>query len=142
MKKKFIFCITALALAAIFSEVGAQETTPTLDTVTVLGKREGGLPASVVLTSVDVMGSEMIENKNVKNSWELLGQMPGASLKSWQMGLESGKPAFRGFNGAGYVNGIKLLIDGVPSNSNSGNMRHLDTVVPLDIDYIEVVRGT
>ncbi len=142
MKKNFIFCITALALAAIFSEVGAQETTPTLDTVTVLGKREGGLPASVVLTSVDVMGSEMIENKNVKNSWELLGQMPGASLKSWQMGLESGKPAFRGFNGAGYVNGIKLLIDGVPSNSNSGNMRHLDTVVPLDIDYIEVVRGT
>ena len=142
MKNKSGFSVLALALVTLFSDARAQEATPTLDTVTVLGKREGGLPASVVLTSVDVMGSEMIENKNVKNSWELLGQMPGASLKSWQMGLESGKPAFRGFNGAGYVNGIKLLIDGVPSNSNSGNMRHLDTVVPMDIDYIEVVRGT
>jgi iron complex outermembrane receptor protein len=142
MKNQFNYSVMALTLALLFSDVSAQESNLMLDTVTVLGKREGALPASVVLTSVDVMGSEMIEDKNVKNSWELLGQMPGTSLKSWQMGLESGKPAFRGFNGAGYVNGIKLLIDGVPSNSNSGNMRHLDMVFPLDIDYIEVVRGT
>ena len=34
------------------------------------------------------------------------------------------------------------MIDGVPSNVNSGNMRHLDMIFPLDIDYVEVVRGT
>lgn len=129
-----------LGLSALTAQ--GREAAAVLDTVTVIGQRDGPLPASVILTSVDVMGSESIEDKQVKNSWELLGQMPGASLKSWQMGLESGKPAFRGFNGAGYVNGIKLLIDGVPSNSNAGNMRHLDMIFPLDIDYIEVIRGT
>ncbi|MBF8782087.1 TonB-dependent receptor, partial [Pseudomonas fulva] len=36
----------------------------------------------------------------------------------------------------------KTLIDGVPSNVNSGNQRFIDMVFPLDLDYIEVVRGT
>jgi len=76
------------------------------------------------------------------NSWELIGQMPGVQLTEFRLGAESGKPSFRAFNGEGYINGIKLLIDGVPSNVNSGNMRYLDMIFPLDIDYVEVVRGT
>jgi len=122
--------------------VFAQESTAVLGSVVVTASREGGLPATAVLTSVDLMGSDQIEDKNVKNSWELMGQMPGISLKSWQMGLESGKPALRGFNGEGYVSGVKLLIDGVPANTNAGHMRQLDMISPMDIDYIEVVRGT
>ena len=136
--------LVPLSVAALVAgwHAQAQESMAVLGAVTVTGTREAALPAASILTSVDVMGAEMIEDKNVKNSWELLGQMPGISMKSWQMGLESGKPAFRGFNGAGYVNGIKLLIDGIPSNTNAGNMRHLDMIFPLDIDAIEVVRGT
>ncbi|MNV14475.1 Fe(3+) dicitrate transport protein FecA precursor [compost metagenome] len=76
------------------------------------------------------------------NSWELLGQMPGIQLTETRQGAESGKVTFRAFNGEGYINGIKTLIDGVPSNVNSGNQRFIDMVFPLDIDYIEVVRGT
>ena len=37
---------------------------------------------------------------------------------------------------------MKLLIDGVPSNGNDGNMPYLDVVFPLDIEAVEVVRGT
>jgi len=135
----------ALAVAVVCScsnLVFAQESTAVLGSVVVTASREGGLPATAVLTSVDLMGSDQIEDKNVKNSWELMGQMPGISLKSWQMGLESGKPALRGFNGEGYVSGVKLLIDGVPANTNAGHMRQLDMISPMDIDYIEVVRGT
>ncbi len=142
MKKKIVLTPIALVASIMMCGAYAQESTLVLGAVSVNASKEGSLPTKSILTSVDVMGKEYIEDKNVKNSWELLGQMPGASIKSWQMGLESGKPAFRGFNGAGYINGIKLLIDGVPSNSNAGNMRHLDTVFPLDIEYIEVVRGT
>lgn len=143
MKKTHVLCSPLpLALLMLGLHAQAQESMAVLGAVTVTGSREAALPAASILTSVDVMGAEMIEDKNVKNSWELLGQMPGISLKSWQMGLESGKPAFRGFNGAGYVNGIKLLIDGVPSNTNSGNMRHMDMLFPMDIDAMEVVRGT
>ena len=133
----------SVAVLFIFSPwVLAQESTAVLGAVEVSAPKEGALPASAVLTSVDLMGADMVEDKNVKNSWELLGQMPGISLKSWQMGLESGKPALRGFNGEGYISGVKLLIDGVPANTNAGHMRQLDMISPLDIDYIEVVRGT
>lgn len=133
----------AFAVGCSFSScVWTQESTAVLGTVVVTASKESALPATAVLTSVDLMGSDQVEDKNVKNSWELLGQMPGISLKSWQMGLESGKAALRGFNGEGYVNGVKLLIDGVPANTNSGNMRQLDMIFPMDIDYIEVVRGT
>ncbi len=141
-KNNFVLAPLSLAALMLSFHAHAQESMAVLGAVTVTGSREATLPSASILTSVDVMGAEMIEGKNVKNSWELLGQMPGISLKSWQMGLESGKPAFRGFNGAGYVNGIKLLIDGIPSNTNSGNMRHLDMIFPMDIDAIEVVRGT
>jgi iron complex outermembrane receptor protein len=76
------------------------------------------------------------------NSWELIGQMPGIQLTETRMGAESGKATFRAFNGEGYINGIKVLIDGIPSNVNSGNQRFIDMIFPLDIEYIEVVRGT
>lgn len=98
--------------------------------------------SSGVLTSVDVLGADKIEKQNVSNSWELLGQMPGIQLTETRQGAESGKATFRAFNGEGYINGIKTLIDGVPSNVNSGNQRFIDMVFPLDLDYIEVVRGT
>ncbi|MBJ9975233.1 TonB-dependent receptor [Pseudomonas sp. S75] len=95
-----------------------------------------------VLTSVDVLGADQVQDKNVMNSWQLLGQMPGIQLTETGQGAESGKVSFRAFNGEGYINGIKTLIDGVPSNVNSGNQRFIDMVFPLDIEYIEVVRGT
>lgn len=95
-----------------------------------------------ILTSVDIMGSDKIEDKHVMNSWELLGQMPGIQLTETRMGAESGKVTFRAFNGEGYINGIKVLIDGIPSNVNSGNQRFMDMLFPLDLEYIEVVRGT
>ena len=133
-----VIAMTCLGSSVVFS----QESTAVLGAVTVNAPRNAALPATAILTSVDVMGGDMIEDKHVKNSWELLGQLPGISLKSWQMGLESGKPALRGFNGEGYVSGVKLLIDGIPATTNAGHMRQLDMVFPMDIDYIEVVRGT
>lgn len=132
----------AWLMSLAFSSAYAQESTVTLGEISVSAPKGGGLPASRIMTSVDIMGSERVEDKNVMNSWELMGQMPGIQLTEFRMGAESGKPSFRAFNGEGYINGIKLLIDGVPSNTNSGNLRYMDMVFPLDIDYIEVVRGT
>ena len=112
-----------------------------MGTVEVRSSRDQ-LTANEVLTSVDVLGAEDIEDKNVSQSWELLGLMPGMQLTETRQGAESGKVSFRAFNGEGYLNAIKTLIDGVPSNVNSGNQRFIDMLFPLEIDYIEVVRGT
>ncbi|MCK6386803.1 MAG: TonB-dependent receptor [Zoogloea sp.] len=131
----------ATLLASNAHGADAGEATLTLGAVTV-SAAPGPLPIQTLLTSVDILGGDKVADKNVANSWELLGQMPGVQLTETRMGTESGKATFRAFNGEGYINGIKVLIDGVPSNVNSGNQRFIDMIFPLDIEYIEVVRGT
>lgn len=133
--------LTALFTADLHAESSGTSTL-SLGAITVTPKDNGPLLTDSILTSVDIMGSDKIEDKTVSNSWELLGQMPGIQLTETRMGAESGKVTFRAFNGEGYINGIKTLIDGIPSNVNSGNQRFIDMIFPLDIDYIEVVRGT
>lgn len=134
----------ALVSALSFLAHGAHAADPAivLGNLTILAPKNGPLLSNQVLTSVDILGGDKVQNKNVMNSWELLGQMPGIQLTETRMGAESGKATFRAFNGEGYINGIKVLIDGIPSNVNSGNQRFIDMIFPLEIDYIEVVRGT
>lgn len=133
----------ALGLAGLAPVVHAADPAIVMGEVRVSAQRDAGaLRSSTVLTSVDVLGADKIEDKNVTNSWELVGQLPGIQLTETRMGAESGKVTFRAFNGEGYINGIKVLIDGIPSNVNSGNQRFIDMIFPLEVDYIEVVRGT
>ncbi|MBJ2177974.1 TonB-dependent receptor [Pseudomonas veronii] len=132
---------TAFAVPDLYAAQSGNSTL-TLGEVRISKQASAALRTENVLTSVDVMGGDQVEDKNVMNSWQLLGQMPGIQLTETGQGAESGKATFRAFNGEGYINGIKVLIDGIPSNVNSGNQRFIDMVSPLDIDYIEVVRGT
>jgi iron complex outermembrane receptor protein len=95
-----------------------------------------------VLTSVDRFGGDVAQAADVRNVYELIGRMPGIQLTDFNQGTVSGKFSMRGFNGEGNINAVKLLIDGVPANSNDGNMPYIDMVFPLNIQTIEVVRGT
>lgn len=146
MPVRFFFSVpvllSGLSVSPAQAQVPASDSSITLGKVEVRHAAKGPLQAHSVLTSVDVMGHDKVEDKNVLNSWELLGQMPGVQLTETRQGAESGKATFRAFNGEGYINGIKTLIDGIPSNVNSGNQRFIDMVFPLEVDYIEVVRGT
>lgn len=143
MKNTPLCLAIASALPLLSSPVHADESTLTLGEIKVTARTSSGpLTSRNVLTSVDIMGGERFENQTVASSWELLGLMPGIQLTEFRMGAESGKATFRAFNGEGYINGIKVLIDGVPSNVNSGNQRFIDMVPTLDLAYIEVVRGT
>ena len=114
----------------------------TLGKIQVVGSETGSLQSQDMLTSVDILGSSMIESQNVDNSWELFSLLPGVTLTNFNQGAISGEFSIRGFNGEGEINAVKLLIDGIPSNSNSGNMEYIDSVFPLDIESIELVRGT
>jgi len=141
MNKKVL--ASALALATSAQLAHAADPKIVMGEVRVSAQRDAGaLRSSTVLTSVDVLGADKIEDKNVGSSWELVGQLPGIQMTETRMGAESGKASFRAFNGEGYINGIKVLIDGIPSNVNSGNQRFIDMIFPLEVDYIEVVRGT
>ncbi|KJU77245.1 hypothetical protein N619_32300 [Ectopseudomonas oleovorans] len=111
--------MTALVTPQIHA-ASSGNSTVSLGSVYVTPEASGTLRTDSILSSVDIMGSDKIEDKTVMNSWELVGQMPGIQLTETRMGAESGKVTFRAFNGEGYINGIKTLIDGVPSNVNSG----------------------
>ncbi|MFA5984356.1 MAG: TonB-dependent receptor [Methylococcaceae bacterium] len=102
----------------------------------------GALNSRDILTSVDVLHADKIENQNVQNAHELFRQLPGVQITQFNQGTTSGKLSFRGFNGEGNINAVKLLIDGIPSNTNDGNMPFLEGLFSQDIDSIEVVRGT
>lgn len=114
----------------------------TLGEVTVTAERGGGSSARDVLSSVDILGAERVQVQQVDNAWELFTRAPGVMTTEFNQGTTSGKFSFRAFNGEGEINAVKLLIDGIPSNSNDGNMPYLDVIFPLDIESIEVVRGT
>jgi len=98
--------------------------------------------AKSLLTSVDRLGGDVAQAANVDYAWELIGKMPGVLVTDFNQGTTSGKFSFRGFNGEGEINAVKLLVDGVPSNGNDGNMPYLDMVFPLDIAGVEIVRGS
>ena len=143
MKRPILPMLLAPALSLSSQYALADDPVMVIGEVRVSAQRPGGaLLSNSVMSSVDVLGADKLEDKNVANSWELLGQLPGIQLTETRMGAESGKASFRAFNGEGYINGIKVLIDGIPSNVNSGNQRFIDMVFPLEVDYIEVVRGT
>ena len=132
-------------LSSALAETGkTEDSTLTLGTVTVQGTSasSGPLSTSSVLSSVDVLGADILEKMPVNYSWELFSRAPGVMLTEFNQGTTSGKISFRGFNGEGEVNAVKLLIDGIPSNSNDGNMPFMDMIFPMELDSIEVVRGT
>ncbi len=120
------------------------EATPRFDIgrVDVRTTRRPALSARQLLTSVDTLHRDMIETQPAQAAWELFSLVPGALLTPFQQGTTSGKVSLRGFNGEGEVNAVKLLIDGVPANSHNGNMPYLDAVLPIELESIEVVRGT
>ncbi len=139
-----------LAIGLCFGlSANAQDTTEntaapamTVGVVTVVGKAMGPLATRNVLTSVDLLDESKIANQAVSHNWQLFGQLPGVMLTQYGQGTTSGKISIRGFTGEGEINAVKLLIDGVPSNSNDGMMPYLDLAPLLDIRAVELVRGT
>ncbi|WP_345061007.1 TonB-dependent receptor [Acidovorax lacteus] len=114
----------------------------TLGTVTVKSAPWGALNVRNVFSSVDILGASMLQDQHVDYSWELLTRAPGVQVTQFKQGTDAGRFSMRGFNGEGRVNAVKLLIDGIPSNDNAGGMPFLDAVFPLEMEAIEIVRGT
>ncbi|SHM99031.1 iron complex outermembrane recepter protein [Pseudomonas asturiensis] len=136
-----LFALTPLG-EAIAETRDSADSVVTLGAVAVSAGQNGPLASRNILSSVDVLGADILEKQPVQYSWELFGRVPGVMLTQFNQGTTSGKLSFRGFNGEGEVNAVKLLIDGIPSNTNDGNMPFIDMIFPLEIDNIEVVRGT
>ena len=149
MKSSTIALSTGLFLAAMPAAARAEaapegrraDTSFSVGEIVVTARGMAGSTDNV-LTSVDRLGGGGAQAADVDNLYELVGQMPGIQVTDFNQGTTSGKFSMRGFNGEGNINAVKLLIDGVPSNSNDGNIPYIDMVFPLNVETIEVVRGT
>ena len=137
-----IASLAASAWAQTAVSESANDAALTLGTITVQSAPSGALNARNVFSSVDILGASVLQDQHVDYSWELLTRAPGVQVTQFKQGTDAGRFSMRGFNGEGRVNAVKLLIDGIPSNVNSGNQRFIDMIFPLEIEYIEVVRGT
>ena len=115
------------------------------ETVVVIGaaSERGGLhPESAdSIGSVDIIGGDQIARENVDLSYELLKKVPGVYVNDYNQGVVAGGIGLRGFNTEGDIMHTKLLVDGIPTNINAGNGL-LDSVLPLAIDRLEIVKGT
>ncbi len=134
--------LVAPVLAQARIDPPSEDSTLTLGAVNINAAAAGPLSARNVFSSVDILGAGLLEDQHVDYSWELLTRAPGVQVTQFKQGTDAGRFSFRGFNGEGRINAVKLLIDGIPSNDNAGGMPFLDAVFPLDIEAIEIVRGT
>lgn len=109
----------------------------------VVTAKGGALSPRQILTSVNVLTMEQIENQTNYSNFELINQVPGVMLGEYAgKGVGFGTVSMRGFNTEGVLNAVKLLIDGVPSNANDGNTYYIDMVPRIDMEAVEVVKGT
>ena len=94
-----------------------------------------------LLGSVDIIGADQLQRENVDLSYELLKKVPGVYVSDYNQGVVAGGIGMRGFNTEGDIMHVKLLVDGIPTNVNSG-VGDLNAIFPFDIDRIELVKGT
>ena len=110
-----------------------------IGTITVT-EQKGYLSTADLPTSVDIMGTDQIENENVDFSMELFKKMPGVYYGDWNQGIVSGTFSIRGFD-ANHDVPAALIVDGIPHNWARGSM-DIQPFFPMEIERIELVKGT
>lgn len=144
-KSPLVIAVTMCIHGAAFAQSTSTASPSTVLSVSeVVVTAEGGaLSPRQILTSVNVLPQERIEKLPVYSNYELLNQVPGVMGNDFSgKGIGHGTISMRGFNAEGSLNAVKLLIDGIPSNANDGNTYYMDMVPRLDIEAVEVVKGT
>ena len=115
-----------------------------LSAVQVVGagaQRTRQLSANDLAGSVSVLSGEQIAREQVSFAQELLKKVPGVYRAEFNQGIVAGDIGVRGFNTESDIASTKLLIDGIPSNLNSG-VSEMNALFPLEIARMTVVRGT
>lgn len=101
----------------------------------------GPLRGYDVVTSVDILAGDTAQRGNTNEPLEILRRAPAVYVESYNQGIISSDIGIRAFNTTGDIGATKLLVDGIPSNLHIG-YPDLKAVSPLEIERIEVVKGT
>lgn len=107
----------------------------------VVTAKSNHVEAADIPSSVDVMGADQLENENVNFSMELMKKFPGIYSGEYNQGVVAGTFSMRGYD-LNSTAPVALLIDGIPSYYSSIKGVDMQSIFPLEIQRIDLVRGT
>ena len=111
-----------------------------LDDITV---QEKSKRFSAPAPSATIIGSEDIEGEYFEKTLYLLQKVPGVVIQDYGQGAVASQFSMRGLR-LGHNTGVAIFVDGVPLNestSHGDGYGDFNTVIPEDIDYMEVIKG-
>ena len=111
-----------------------------LDEITV---RESSQTITAPTPSSTIIDSKDIEGEYYEKPLYLLQKVPGVVIMDYGQGAVASQFSMRGLR-LGHNTGAAIFVDGVPINestSHGDGYGDFNTLIPEDIDYIEVIKG-
>lgn len=111
-----------------------------LDEMTVQEKSE---TITAPVPSSTILNSDEIEGEYFDKALYMLQKVPGVVIQDYGQGAVASCFAMRGLR-LGHNTGVAIFVDGVPMNestSHGDGYGDFNTIIPEDIDYIEVIKG-
>lgn len=93
--------------------------------------------------STTIIKKEDIEDKYYDKTLYLLQQVPGVTINDYGQGAVASQFTMRGLR-LGHNTGVAIFVDGVPINestSHGDGYGDFNTIIPEDIEYVEVIKG-
>jgi outer membrane receptor protein involved in Fe transport len=111
-----------------------------LDEITVRGQSSAISPPP---PSATIITGEDLKDEHFEKPLFILEKVPGVAIRDYAQGAVGSQIIMRGVQ-LGHLTGAAFFVDGVPLNestSHGDGYVDLNSVIPEDIDYIEVIKG-
>lgn len=105
--------------------------------------RERSDTISAPAPSATIIDSQEIEGEYYEKALYILQKVPGVVIQDYGQGAVASQFSMRGLR-LGHNTGVAIFVDGVPINestSHGDGYGDFNTIIPEDIDYIEVIKG-
>ncbi|MBT8339168.1 MAG: TonB-dependent receptor [Desulfatitalea sp.] len=144
MSKQRIGWVVGLVLGGLFGYDGLLASEPSkilkLEEMTVSdtsGEVSPPPPSATIITIDD------IQDQRFDKTLYVLQKVPGVSINDYGQGAVASQFTMRGLR-LGHNTGVAIFVDGVPINestSHGDGYGDFNTIIPEDIEYIEVIKG-
>lgn len=131
---------TGLLLVASIGQASEPSRVLTMKEVVVTAEKDN---VSAVSPSATVIGAEELEDVQLDKTLYVLQKVPGVVIQDYGQGAVASQFSMRGLR-LGHNTGVAIFVDGVPINestSHGDGYGDFNTIIPEDIEYIEVIKG-
>ncbi len=135
-----IILSAGLLLAAPASQASEPSKILSMEEVLVTGAKDNSPALS---PSATIIESQELEQVSLDKTLYVLQKVPGVVIQDYGQGAVASQFAMRGVR-LGHNNGVAIFVDGVPINestSHGDGYGDFNTIIPEDIEYIEVIKG-